>query len=270
MKTRLSPGLVRNLVAAIAALASVALAQSGSPPSLSPSPSAAGISEERSQVPVTQAPDKSARTPETPGLRQSSAAAGESVRVPERLALSYWTREMLKLARAGIEESVQYSFIDNAAGTFSLGAEQIIYLRDAGISSDVISAMLQHDFEIAEGLRSIPITVTPSSDFTLEFVPARSAPASRPSTPRAGPAAPAPSSGRPDPQPESPPVDELLPLENLELTLHEAEQFENTTRQERQASYAVRMPHPVRVSPPIIIIRASGVQPNVQLLETDL
>src|SRR5262245_15996306 len=54
------------------------------------------------------------------------------IEVPANLKPSPATAEIIKLANAGVEESVMLSFITNSVGTFNLRAEEIIYLNDIG------------------------------------------------------------------------------------------------------------------------------------------
>ncbi len=63
---------------------------------------------------------------------------------PEVTYESPWYMQLSKLARAGIEEPVLVAYVDGA-GTFNLTPEQIISLRDLGVSAEVLSAILQHD-----------------------------------------------------------------------------------------------------------------------------
>src|SRR5215475_9793067 len=67
------------------------------------------------------------------------------IQVPANLKPSPATAEIIKLANAGVEESVMLSFITNSLGTFNLRAEEIIYLNDIGIASGVVTAMIQRD-----------------------------------------------------------------------------------------------------------------------------
>jgi hypothetical protein len=69
--------------------------------------------------------------------------------------VSPWLVEIVKLVQAQIDDAVIVTFIDSA-GTLNLDAEKIIYLRDLGLSGEMVSIMLQHDGEIASGLRPIP------------------------------------------------------------------------------------------------------------------
>src|SRR5690349_20521263 len=67
------------------------------------------------------------------------------IEVPANLKPSAATAEIIKLANAGVEESVMLSFITNSLGTFNLRAEEIIYLNDIGVPSGVVTAMIQRD-----------------------------------------------------------------------------------------------------------------------------
>src|ERR1041384_3743276 len=60
---------------------------------------------------------------------------------PPPIQLSPWATEIVKLAQAGIEESVMLSFIDNS-GTFNLGADQLVYLTDLCVPAAVADGML--------------------------------------------------------------------------------------------------------------------------------
>jgi hypothetical protein len=79
---------------------------------------------------------------------------------------------VVKLAKAGIEERVMLSFIDNL-GTFNLGADEIIHLSDLGVSSQVITAMLQHDFDVISGTRPLTITTAPAPESKIQITMVR-------------------------------------------------------------------------------------------------
>ena len=72
------------------------------------------------------------------------------IEVPANLKPSPATAEIIKLANAGVEESVMLSFITNSVGTFNLRAEEIIYLNDIGVPSGVVTAMIQRDHLLQE------------------------------------------------------------------------------------------------------------------------
>jgi hypothetical protein len=56
--------------------------------------------------------------------------------------------EVIKLANSGVNESVMMAFVTNSTHTFNLGAEEIIYLNDLGVSGAVVTAMIQRDQEL--------------------------------------------------------------------------------------------------------------------------
>jgi hypothetical protein len=53
--------------------------------------------------------------------------------------------EIVRLAQSGVDESVMLAYISNSANVFSLNSDQIIYLNDVGVSSSVVTAMMEHD-----------------------------------------------------------------------------------------------------------------------------
>ena len=55
------------------------------------------------------------------------------------------TAEVMRLAEAGTSDDVIIAYIQNSGSAFSLNADQILYLRDLGLSSPVITAMLNRD-----------------------------------------------------------------------------------------------------------------------------
>lgn len=194
-------------------------------------------------------------------------------RQPPKLRLSPWTSEVVKLAESGLETAVILAFIENS-GTFNLGADQIVYLNDLGLSGEVINAMLQHDRDLISGIKPLTIASDPEwafspSTFTTEnpvlkkpatvFAPSRSATTKRPGATMSL-----------EPGSEK----QCLGMEPLSTNTSAAspEQFVATPKgtfdcQERPAermksSYPVREPYPVEITSPIVIINADGRLPN--------
>ena len=60
-------------------------------------------------------------------------------------ALSPAASEVVRLAEAGTSDDVLLAYIQNSQGGFNLAADQILYLRDIGVSSAAITAMLNRD-----------------------------------------------------------------------------------------------------------------------------
>jgi hypothetical protein len=110
--------------------------------------------------------------------------------LPANLRISKPLNEIIRLAQSGVEETVILTYITNSPAIFTLGAEEIVYLNDLGISSSVITAMMHRDQ-------------------TLRATYANAANPPTPTTATAAPVAAAPTYLNPPqatPAPEAPPV----------------------------------------------------------------
>jgi hypothetical protein len=81
-------------------------------------------------APASQGPD---------GLGQSQSVTAAPV------SISPGAAEVVKLAESGSSDDVILAFIKNSESTFNLSADGVIYLKDVGLSSPVVTAMLTHD-----------------------------------------------------------------------------------------------------------------------------
>ena len=155
MRTRLIAGWISGLALALAAISGNAGQNDQTPLPAQPA------NQSLAAAPASMA------SPAEPASSPTANVAATQAQPPAapKAYVSPWYTEMLKLAQAHIPDSVMFSFVDSA-GTFNLGAEQIVALRDAGVCDDVISAIMQHDFELAAGLRPLATTTT------LPFQPA--------------------------------------------------------------------------------------------------
>jgi hypothetical protein len=92
------------------------------------------------------------------------AAELREIRTTTGAYASPWLLEVLKLTRSGVEAPVIEAFI-RTAGTFNLTPKLLIFARDAGVSADVLTAMLNHDADLAKGLlpppNAPPLTAIP-------------------------------------------------------------------------------------------------------------
>src|SRR5437016_6097669 len=61
-------------------------------------------------------------------------------------AANLWARvlEVVRMSDAGTDAAVIQSFVENSPTAFHPRAEEIIYLHDHGISTPIITAMIQH------------------------------------------------------------------------------------------------------------------------------
>jgi len=69
--------------------------------------------------------------------------------------------EVQRLTQASVDEGVVLSYVTNSAGTFNLTADQVIYLKNLGVSPQVINTMMQHDQELISGLRPLTASSAP-------------------------------------------------------------------------------------------------------------
>jgi hypothetical protein len=200
---------------------------------------------------------------------------------PLRPPLSPWTTEVVKLGKAGVEDSVIYSYIDNTPGTFNLDADQIIHLNDLGISSDVLTAMLQHDSDLRSGLQPVPASTVPGSSSTMQitFVAASDASSGTTQPPASQPEASllAGSEASNPPGDNAPEPDfHLVPAVASRAVYRMPDPIGSDralappqTGQgfaPRATVYPVREPYPVQITDPIFVIHAAGRTPNVVVI----
>jgi len=189
---------------------------------------------------------------------------------PPVVRLSPWASEVEKLAHAGIPDEVMLTFVDSA-GSFNLTSEQIIRLHDAGLSSQVISRILQHDTEIVSGRRQATASLPP---------PPQTMATEAPPTPR-GEAVQSP------PHPSSavhsiPPADSgqayvwkivdegsgltwTLLDESTELDAHQQDRLP-PTRPASTRRFPVREPYAVQLTDPVLVVRAEARVPNLRVI----
>jgi hypothetical protein len=199
--------------------------------------------------------------------------------LPPGAYVSPWLMDVIKLAQARINETILLAFIDSA-GTFNIDADQIIYLRDLGVSGEVITTMLEHDFEIVSGVRPVPAAASASPPTVhLTFVRSDSAgqgaisnavsPA-RASSSAAGPVA-AVAAFSPGVSEDERQVDSYEPsAENsneLDIGAPRALTEESQALPLRQTISPVRKPYAVELIDPIIMIRGVERTPNLVVIE---
>ena len=203
---------------------------------------------------------------------------GSVMKLPIESRLSPWSSEIVKLSNAGIDESVILSFVDNA-GTFNLGADEIIYLHNAGVRNEVISAMLEHDYEIVSGIRPVTTTTLPPVQEALRQLLAAlndTSKAATGSSPNSAPATNAVPEGSPSP---------VLPESAPKLDWSGFPGFDNTLADDSDAASArsvagthaaptagagafpVREPYPVEIFDPILLVKAAWRTPNLLIIE---
>src|SRR5688572_1187566 len=88
---------------------------------------------------ASEAPEPPVEKPATQPVPAGEPALPPSIKPSSPLA------EIVKLAQSGVEEGVMLTYITNSSHTFGLGADEIVYLNDLGLPSEVITSILEHD-----------------------------------------------------------------------------------------------------------------------------
>jgi len=124
-------------------------------------PSVTTISAEALTEPAEPAPQPEGEnaSPAQPAVKVvQPPAAPEDVKASPALA------EVIKLAHAGVSEEVMLSYIANSPNRFSISSDQIVYLNDLGVSTTVITSLIQHQGspEAAPGKSAPPPSLAPN------------------------------------------------------------------------------------------------------------
>ena len=90
-----------------------------------------------------------------PMLRaQSAAPPPDTAAAPDPLPADILSTsplaQVIRLAQAGVDESVIMTFITNSSSTFNLNPDKIIYLKDIGLPDEVVTAMMQRDQQLQQ------------------------------------------------------------------------------------------------------------------------
>ena len=70
--------------------------------------------------------------------------------------------DIQRLAQSGVGDAVILAYITNQTAAYGLSPERIIYLKGAGVSPRVISAMIDHDQQLAARQQPTAETATPA------------------------------------------------------------------------------------------------------------
>jgi hypothetical protein len=160
--------------------------------------------------------------------------------------MSPWFYEVERLARAGIDDGVIRTYIISSAGTFNLTADQVIYLKDLGLSPQVINTMLDHDQELISGAR--PLTASAPPPYPPDVQAALTA-----RLPATG-AATAPSAA-PDASSLAPGASTIVPDDESDAAGTWAFTEPYYVPEQPASAGPVRVPYAVKLNDPIIILR---------------
>ncbi|HEX9045656.1 MAG TPA: DUF6600 domain-containing protein [Verrucomicrobiae bacterium] len=100
--------------------------------------------------------------------------------LPANIAPGTPLADVVKMVQAGVDASTIRSYIDNSQNAFNLDADKILYLKDLGLPSDLVNAMMDRDkFLYASSVTpppatttvasSVPDTAPPQTDVTVNY-----------------------------------------------------------------------------------------------------
>ncbi len=117
-----------------AALAAISVA-AADPPDSSDKPVPAPSADQKAEVITTK---------ETPVRTTESF----TVRTPAKLP--YGVEDVLKLTKAQVSEDIIINFIHNSGTVYALGAQEIVYLKQEGVTDRVLNAMLEQHKRVGD------------------------------------------------------------------------------------------------------------------------
>jgi hypothetical protein len=72
--------------------------------------------------------------------------------------LPYGVEDVLKLSRANVGEEIILNYVRGSGTIYNLGAKEIVYLRDQGVTEKVINAMLDQRKRAEVAMQPAPVT----------------------------------------------------------------------------------------------------------------
>ncbi len=79
--------------------------------------------------------------------------------------------QVIRLVQAGVEQSVILTYISNSASLFNLNSDEIIYLNDLGVPTEIINAMMQRDQQLEQMGVTVPSPAMQPANTTENTAP---------------------------------------------------------------------------------------------------
>lgn len=79
---------------------------------------------------------------DTPATSSTGATASATATTAEPVKLPYGVEDVLKMSRAQVSDDVIATYIQNTGTIYSLGPNDIVYLKDQGVSDRIVNTML--------------------------------------------------------------------------------------------------------------------------------
>jgi hypothetical protein len=93
-------------------------------------------------------------------VAQDSATAQPPAASQPAPQLSYGVPQVLQLVQAKVSDGIIVSYIQNSSTIYSLTASEIVYLKQQGVSDNVLNAMLNQRSRLAGSTESAPMTAS--------------------------------------------------------------------------------------------------------------
>src|ERR1700690_1781221 len=101
--------------------------------------------------------------------QDSTAGAAQTAPVP----LSYGVSQIIQLSKANVSEGTIVNYIQNSGSSYGLDANQIVYLKQQGVSDAVINTMLSQPRQVAQPVaQTAPATAAPPAVTYVQTTPA--------------------------------------------------------------------------------------------------
>ncbi len=125
---------------------------------------------ERSATGMEMAPQAPSAVPLTAPVAAPDTGVALT-NVPAAVRVAPALQDVLRLLRAGVEESVLLTHIGQSQEPFGIVTEEILYLTDLGASGEVINAMMERDRELTASLAPASAPGAAPNDLTAAPVP---------------------------------------------------------------------------------------------------
>jgi hypothetical protein len=90
-------------------------------------------------------------TPDVEAAPAPAEAVAEPTATPIKFprSLSYGASEIIKMFKGGVKADVLFSYIETANLSYQLSSKEILYLSQIGVPSEIVTAMIRHDHQMA-------------------------------------------------------------------------------------------------------------------------
>ena len=105
---------------------------------------------------VARAADTNSAPADATPAQSTAAAAAQAPAVVAPPKLPYGVEDVLKLSRAQVGDEIILNYIRNSGTIYALGPQEIVYLRDQGVSDRVVNAMIDQRRLVAQATQPAP------------------------------------------------------------------------------------------------------------------